>query len=50
MLRKIGAFMAGLSITAVLFLILALRIVFGLALYIIAFGAAYIILWELGVL
>lgn len=45
-LRIVG----GLLLAAFVLLLIALRVIFGLALYIIAFGAAYIILWEMGVL
>ena len=49
----IDKFLRTLAVTGlalILLIVLVLRIAFGLALYIIAFGAAYIILWEMGVL
>ena len=45
-LRIVG----GLLLAAFVLLLIALRVIFVLALYLLAFGAAYIILWEMGVL
>ena len=50
MLRKIGNVIGGVLLGCSILLIILLRIAFGVAIYAIAFGAAYIILWELGVL
>jgi hypothetical protein len=46
LLRAVG----GLLLATFVLALIAFRVIFGLALYVIAFGAAYIILWELGVL
>lgn len=49
-MRKLLALTAGILAGILVTFILLVRILFGIALYIIAFGAAYIILWEIGVI